>query len=182
MQRRIPRCAFRTFNSGLSKGREDFKNASARHLSVDFPEASLSLVGCSVSLVGLASNRFLPGADPIPRQRFPSVPSLKKEIEKCRPRVVCNSIQNASASIAATRLVRITHPFHPLSGRQLPCVGERYNRYGMTPLPQIDDESVCSVPPQWTELVAVDPEIATGGHRALFRVVDLLELAGLIDR
>ena len=94
----------------------------------------------------------------------------------------CNSIQNANASIAATRLVRITHPFHPLSGRQLPCVGERYNRYGMTLLLQIDDESVCSVLPQWTDVVAVDPEIAMGGHRALFRVVDLLELAGLVDR
>lgn len=33
-------------------------------------------------------------------------------------------------SIAATRLVRITHPFHPLSGKRLPCVGERHNRYG----------------------------------------------------
>ena len=97
-------------------------------------------------------------------------------------RVFCNSIQNANASIAATRLVRITHPFHPLSGRQLPCVGERYNRYGMTLLLQIDDESICSVPPQWTDVVAVDPEIAMGGHRALFRVVDLLELAGLVDR
>ncbi len=94
----------------------------------------------------------------------------------------CNSIQNADASIPATRLVRITHPFHPLSGRQLPCVGERYNRYGMTLLLQIDDESICSVPPQWTDVVAVDPEIAMGGRRALFRVVDLLELAGLVDR
>jgi len=38
--------------------------------------------------------------------------------------------------------VRITHLFHPLSGRQLPCVGERYNRYGITLLLQIDDESI----------------------------------------
>jgi Family of unknown function (DUF5372) len=100
----------------------------------------------------------------------------------CLSLISCNSIQNANASIVATRLVRITHPFHPLSGRQLPCVGERYNRYGMTLLLQIDDESVCSVPPQWSDVVAVDPEIAMGGHRALFRVVDLLELAGLVDR
>ena len=69
-----------------------------------------------------------------------------------------------------------------LSGRQLPCVGERYNRYGMTLLLQIDDESVCSVPPQWTDVVAPDPEILLGEQRALFRVVDLLELARLVDR
>ena len=61
-------------------------------------------------------------------------------------------------------------------------MGERYNRYGMTLLLQIDDGSVCSVPPQWTDVVAPDPEIVLGEHRALFRVADLLELAGLVDR
>jgi hypothetical protein len=80
------------------------------------------------------------------------------------------------------RLVRIIHPFHPFSGRQLSCVGERYNRYGMRLLLQIDNHSVCSVPPQWTDVVAPDPEIVLGGQRALFRVVDLLDLAGLVDR
>jgi Family of unknown function (DUF5372) len=52
----------------------------------------------------------------------------------------------------------------------------------MTLLLQIDDGSVCSVPPQWTDVVAPDPEVVLGEHRALFRVVDLLELAGLVDR
>jgi hypothetical protein len=61
-------------------------------------------------------------------------------------------------------------------------VGERYNRYGIRLLLQIDDKSVCSVPPQWTDIVAPDPEIVMGGQRALFRVVDLLELARLVDR
>ena len=47
---------------------------------------------------------------------------------------------------------------------------------------QIDDHSVCSVPPQWTDAVAPDPEVVMGEQRALFRVVDLLELAGMLDR
>jgi hypothetical protein len=76
----------------------------------------------------------------------------------------------------------VTHPFHPLSGQQLVCVGERYNRYGMTLLLETNDGSVCSVPPQWTDLVAPDPEIVMGERRALFRMVDLLELARLVDR
>ena len=76
----------------------------------------------------------------------------------------------------------MTHPFHPLSGQQLVCVGERYNRYGMTLLLETNDGSVCSVPPQWTDLVAPDPEIVMGERRALFRMVDLLELARLVDR
>jgi uncharacterized protein DUF5372 len=78
--------------------------------------------------------------------------------------------------------VRITHPFHPLTGRQLVCVGERYNRYGRTLLLQTDDECVRTVPPQWTDAVAPDPEIVMGGQRALFCVGDLLELARLVDR
>jgi hypothetical protein len=94
----------------------------------------------------------------------------------------CNSTKNARTPIAATRLVRVTHPFHPLSGRQLPCVGERYNRYGTTLLLETDNGAACSVLPQWTDAVAPDPEIVLGGERALFRVADLLELAGLVDR
>ena len=95
---------------------------------------------------------------------------------------VYNSTENAQASIAAARLVRVTHPFHPLSGRQLLCVGERYNRYGMTLLLETEDGAVCTVRPQWTDVVAPDPEIVLGGQRALFRVADLLELARLVDR
>ena len=97
-------------------------------------------------------------------------------------RAICNSTKNATASVVATRLVRVTHPFHPLSGRELLCVGERYNRYGMTLLLETDDGAVCAVRPQWTDVVAPDPEIVLGGQRALFRVADLLELARLVDR
>jgi hypothetical protein len=80
------------------------------------------------------------------------------------------------------RLVRVTHPFHPLSGQQLACVGERYNRYGRRLLLQVDEATVCSVPPQWTDLVAPDPEIVIGAQQALFRLGDLLELARLVEQ
>jgi hypothetical protein len=98
------------------------------------------------------------------------------------PQDVCTSIQNAGSSIAAARLVRITHPFHPLSGKQLTCVGERCNPYGRRLLLQVDDVTICSVPQQWTDLVAPDPEIILGEHRALFRVADLLDLMRLVDQ
>ena len=81
------------------------------------------------------------------------------------------------------RCVRVTHPFHPLTGRSFPCVGERCNLYGMRLLLQVDDATVCSVPRQWTDLAAPDPEVAVvGRERALFRVSDLLELARLVAR
>lgn len=80
------------------------------------------------------------------------------------------------------RLVRVTHPFHPLSGQELACVGERYNRYGRRLLLRLDEVAVCSVPPQWTDLVTPDPEIVLGEGRVLFRVTDLLEIARLVDQ
>jgi len=70
----------------------------------------------------------------------------------------------------------VTHPFHPLSGQQLVCVGERYNRYGTRLLLRVDNERVCSVPRQWTDVVAPDPEVVIGKGRGLVRVADLLEL------
>jgi len=62
------------------------------------------------------------------------------------------------------------------------CVGERYNRYGKRLLLQVDDETIRSVPPQWTDLVALDPEIVMGEGRSPFRVADLLDLARLLER
>jgi hypothetical protein len=79
------------------------------------------------------------------------------------------------------QFVRVTHPFHPLFGRQLPCVGKRHNRYGERLLLQVDGAAVWSVPPQWTDLVGPDPEVVMGG-RALLRAVDLIELASLVKR
>ncbi len=78
--------------------------------------------------------------------------------------------------------MRVTHPFHPLSGQRLLCVAVRYNRYGKRLLLQVDKFIVCSVPPQWTDTVAPDPEVIMGGGRALFRVADLLDLARHLER
>jgi hypothetical protein len=95
---------------------------------------------------------------------------------------VCNTGRNALSPIAATQLVLVTHPFHPLSGQRLICVGERYNRYGKRLLLQVDDEQICSIPPQWTDVGAPDPEIILGAGRAPLRLGDLLELADLVER
>lgn len=78
--------------------------------------------------------------------------------------------------------MRVTHPFHPLSGKQFVCVGERYNIQGKRLLLQVDEVTICSVLPQWTDVAAPDPEIIIGNHRALFRVADLLDLARLVDQ
>jgi hypothetical protein len=94
----------------------------------------------------------------------------------------CTSPQNADLIAASAQLVCITHPFHPFAGRQLVCVGERYNRFGKRLLLRIDNGTICSVPPQWTDAIAPDPEVVVGQGRALFRVVDLMGLALLVER
>jgi Family of unknown function (DUF5372) len=94
----------------------------------------------------------------------------------------CNSRQNAEVPAASAHLVRITHPFHPFGGRQLVCVGERCNRAGRRLLLRVDDRTICSVPPQWTDIAAPDPEVLLGQGRALFRVADMVELARLVTR
>jgi hypothetical protein len=79
-------------------------------------------------------------------------------------------------------LVEVTHPFHPLFARQLPCVGRRYNRHGERLLLRADDAAIWSVPPQWTDLVSPDPEVVMSNGRAVLRFADVVELADLVDR
>lgn len=61
-------------------------------------------------------------------------------------------------------------------------MGERYNRYGKRLLLQVDESTVCSVAPQWTDLVAPDAEIVIGEGRGLVRVADFMQLARLVAR
>ena len=102
--------------------------------------------------------------------------------ESVRAPISCTSTENADSSSLSLRFVRVTHPFHPLFGRRIPCVGKRYNRYGKRLLLQMDDGTVWSVPPQWTDLAGLDPAVVMGDGQAFLRAVDLMELASLVKR
>ena len=95
---------------------------------------------------------------------------------------VCNSVKNADLPTVSQHLVRIIHPFHPLSGQQFICVGERSGRCGKRLLLQVDDRFVRLIPRQWTDLAVPDPEVVMGKSQALFRVTDLLDLEQLVSR
>lgn len=75
----------------------------------------------------------------------------------------------------------MTHPFHPLSGQQFVCLGQRHSRYGSWLLLEVGEEELHGVPPQWTDVAAADPERVLGAGRACFRVSDLVQLADLVD-
>ena len=76
----------------------------------------------------------------------------------------------------------MTHPFHPLFGRQFEFVARRRN-WG-------EDRVYChgvegelgSLPTGWTDVAEVDLFVEIAAGRSPFRVVDLLELADLVDR
>ena len=137
---------------------------------------------CSATLCGPTRNQFrirVAGTDPHPA--FPHLVGSSATGNEPSP-IVCTSLRNAADTATAKSLVRITHPFHPYGGRQLPCVGERFNRYGKRLLLQVSEDLVCSVPESWTDLVDPDPEIIAGGGRTAFLFSDLLELAHDVER
>lgn len=77
----------------------------------------------------------------------------------------------------ATKTFRITHPFHPLFGKEYQVVDLRQgwgvNRvYYHEPVTGV----LRSIPSSWTSVVAKDPFEETSKGRAYFRTKDLLEL------
>jgi hypothetical protein len=75
----------------------------------------------------------------------------------------------------------MTHPFHPLRGREFIVLDERRNRHGDRVWYQADDGLVRSVPREWTSLAAADPVEVIGAGRSWFRADDLERLATLIE-
>ena len=75
----------------------------------------------------------------------------------------------------------MTHPFHPLRGREFLLVTYRHN-WGEDWVYFHDDEGrLSSLPAPWTSLVPPDPVMVMGEGRSAFRVQDLLELTRLLE-
>jgi len=78
--------------------------------------------------------------------------------------------------------VRVTHPFHPLAGRDFEFVEHRNNwgedrvylrgAYG----------ALFSLLTCWTDAAPVDPFVVVAAGRCPFTIHDLLAVADLIDR
>ncbi len=76
----------------------------------------------------------------------------------------------------------MTHPFHPLCGREFTLVTYRRDWWGYRVHFHDDTGRLASLPAQWTSLFPVDPFVAVSAGRSPFRVQDLLELSDLIAR
>ena len=81
-----------------------------------------------------------------------------------------------------TAPVRVTHPFHPLFGRDLDVVGRRHN-WGEDRIYFRDGHGhLTSLPAAWTSVVPADAFVAVAAGRSWFRVQDLVDLAALVLR
>jgi hypothetical protein len=76
--------------------------------------------------------------------------------------------------------VRVTHRFHPLSGRSFEFVNRRKSWQSDRVYFFGDAGELACLPAEWTDMVPGDPFVAVSAGRSPFRTADLLELAELI--
>ena len=76
----------------------------------------------------------------------------------------------------------MTHPFHPLLGREFQLVTFRQNWGEERAYFHDDSGRLSTIPLQWTTLAAPDPFVALSSGRSAFRIGDLLELSKLLAR
>jgi hypothetical protein len=78
--------------------------------------------------------------------------------------------------------VRVTHPFHPLSGRDFEFVAYRQN-WGEDRVHLHDENGeLFSLPAGWTDVAPADPFVVIAAGRCPFTTAGLLAVADLIGR
>jgi len=78
-------------------------------------------------------------------------------------------------------MFRVTHPFHPLAGRDLELVARRPT-FGRDRVYYHDEAGrLRCLPLAWTSLAPVDAFIEVSAGRAMFRPADLLHVVQQID-
>jgi len=86
----------------------------------------------------------------------------------------------APDSNGAARRLRITHPFHPLCGREFEIVTYRMNWGDERVYVRAQDDELLSLPITWTTLGESSPFVEIAAGRSLFRFEELLELSQLL--
>ena len=76
----------------------------------------------------------------------------------------------------------MTHPFHPLAGRDFEFVVYRQNWGEDRVHLHNENGQLFSLPAAWTDAAAADPFVVVAAGRAPFSTAGLLALADLVDR
>lgn len=77
--------------------------------------------------------------------------------------------------------MRVTHPFHPLCGREFEFVEHRLNWGEDRVYLRGEDGVLFCLPAAWTDAAAVDPFVVVAAGRCPFTTGGLLAVADLID-
>ena len=75
----------------------------------------------------------------------------------------------------------MTHPFHPLSGREFELLDLRGPRGHEQVFFQAGRSRVSLIPLAWTSMAAGDPFVVLAAGRSWFRVAELLEMVRFVD-
>ena len=78
--------------------------------------------------------------------------------------------------------MRVTHPFHPLYGRDFEFVAHRQNWAEDRVCLHDKDGQLFSLPAGWTDVVPADPFVVVAAGRCPFTADGLLAVAALVDR
>ncbi len=75
---------------------------------------------------------------------------------------------------------RVTHPHHPLAGKEFDLVERNARTGGDRVYFQGNQSRIESIPVEWTDMAPEDPFVVLSAGRAYFRVEDLLKLSSLL--
>ena len=79
------------------------------------------------------------------------------------------------------RRIRITHPFHPLFGREFDLVTYRNTWFEERVYFYDAEGNHLHLPARWTDVFDPDPFVVISAGRARFRLADLVELRRLLN-
>ena len=93
----------------------------------------------------------------------------------------CSASSTAPDPVGEQRSVRVSHPFHPWSGREFVFLAVRQT-WSEDRVFFLDSQGrQFSLPVGWTDAAEPDPFVTMAAGRCAFRLADLVELRGLID-
>lgn len=78
------------------------------------------------------------------------------------------------------RRFKITHPFHPLCGKEFEAIDEVRDWREHRLFFYDEQQKQRSIPTAWTNWALEDPFVTISNGRSYFRIVDLLQLTRLI--
>ena len=98
------------------------------------------------------------------------------------PARVQSGTSTAPGAAGAGGRIRVTHPFHPLCGREFEFVSHRHAWSQDRVCIRDDHGQLISLPARWTSAVAEDPFVVIAAGRSPLHIATLPTLAALVRR